>query len=198
MLLPVSSREPDVSGGATMTPKEHMQNTDQPQPILFATHQTIGILDLGASQTVMGRYQVDEFLSLLPDSIRSFVYEQAVDMSFRFGNNTVVPCRVALMVPVDRFWIKIAIVETKTPFLISNNVCRSLGAVIDTTNQSIWLIFPNLLRSDLPDWTLGAKHSGATMRTFVPVQKNPRVPMPETVKILLRLVLQIMTQCSHP
>ena len=59
-------------------------------------------------------------------------------MTFRFGNNGVVPCRRALMVPVDRFWIKIAVVESRTPFLISNNVCRSLGAVIDTTNQTIF------------------------------------------------------------
>ncbi|CAL1155693.1 unnamed protein product [Cladocopium goreaui] len=107
------------------------------QSVLFATHQTTGILDLGASQTVMGRDQVDEFLGLLPESARCRVFEQPVDMSFRFGNNSVVPCRVALMVPVDRFWIKIAVVDTKTPFLISNNVCRSLGAVIDTTNQTI-------------------------------------------------------------
>ena len=39
--------------------------------------------------------------------------------------------------PVDKFWIKIAIVESRTPFLISNNVCRNLGAVIDTAKQSI-------------------------------------------------------------
>ena len=58
-------------------------------------------------------------------------------MSFRFGNNSVVPCHKAIFVPVDRFWIKIAIVESRTPFLISNSVCRSLGAVIDTTRRSI-------------------------------------------------------------
>ena len=86
-------------------------------PCCLPTHQTIGILDLGASQTVMGRYQVDEFLELLPEAARCRVFEQPVDMSFRFGNNSVVPCRVALMVPVDRFWIKIAVVDTKTPFL---------------------------------------------------------------------------------
>ena len=138
--MPVLSKMPDASESASMTTKvsEHVSKADQAQMVLFATHQTIGILDLGASQTVMGRYQVNEFLSMLPESIRSLVFEQPVDMSFRFGNNSVVPCRVALMVPVDRFWIKIAVVETKTPFLISNNVCRSLGAVIDTTNQNIW------------------------------------------------------------
>ena len=135
----VSSVQPAAPTDALLQ-KASMKVPETPaneQSVLFATHQTTGILDLGASQTVMGRYQVDEFLELLPESVRCRVFEQPVDMSFRFGNNSVVPCRVALMVPVDRFWIKIAVVDTKTPFLISNNVCRSLGAVIDTTNQTI-------------------------------------------------------------
>ena len=135
----VSSVQPAVPTDARMQ-KAFTNLPETPaieQSVLFATHQTIGILDLGASQTVMGRYQVDEFLELLPESVRCRVFEQPVDMSFRFGNNSVVPCRVALMVPVDCFWIKIAVVDTRTPFLISNNVCRSLGAVIDTTNQTI-------------------------------------------------------------
>ena len=135
----VSSVQPAAPTDALLQ-KASMNAPETPaneQSVLFATHQTIGILDLGASQTVMGRYQVDEFLELLPEAARCRVFEQPVDMSFRFGNNSVVPCRVALMVPVDRFWIKIAVVDTKTPFLISNNVCRSLGAVIDTTNQTI-------------------------------------------------------------
>ena len=106
--------------------------------VMFATSHNLGILDLGASQTVMGSYQVPEFLKSLPPNVSKQVYEQAVEMTFRFGNNGVVPCRRALMVPVDRFWIKIAVVESRTPFLISNNVCRSLGAVIDTTNQTIF------------------------------------------------------------
>ena len=135
----VSSVQPAAPTDALLQ-KASMNAPETPaneQSVLFATHQTIGILDLGASQTVMGRYQVDEFLELLPEAARCRVFEQPVDMSFRFGNNSVVPCRVALMVPVDRFWIKIAVVDTKTPFLISNNVRRSLGAVIDTTNQTI-------------------------------------------------------------
>ena len=99
--------------------------------------KTLGILDLGASQTVMGRHQLAEFMRGLPESVRSKVFEQPVEMSFRFGNNSVVPCNRAIFVPIDKFWIKIAIVESRTPFLISNNVCRNLGAVIDTNTQSI-------------------------------------------------------------
>jgi len=109
----------------------------QPCETMFATAKTLGILDLGASQTVMGRHQLDDFLRGLPEPVRSKVFEQPVEMSFRFGNNSVVPCNRAIFVPIDKFWIKIAIVESRTPFLISNNVCRSLGAIIDTNNQSI-------------------------------------------------------------
>ena len=109
---------------------------------MFATTKTVGILDLGASQTVMGQHQVAEFLASLPDQARQMVFEQPAQMTFRFGNNSVVPCHKAIFVPVDKYWIKIAVVETKTPFLISNNVCRSLGAVIDTSKQTVF--FRNL------------------------------------------------------
>ena len=108
------------------------------ETILFATTQAVGILDLGASQTVMGQQQVPEFLENLPANVRRLVHERPVEMTFRFGNNSVVPCTKALFVPVDKYWIKIAVVESRTPFLISNNVCRSLGAIIDTTRQSIF------------------------------------------------------------
>ena len=105
---------------------------------LFATSMTTGIVDLGASQTVMGQHQLEEFLNNIPAEIRPLIQERKVSMSFRFGNNSIVPCRRAIFVPVDQFWIKIAIVESRTPFLISNSVCRNLGAVIDTTEQTIF------------------------------------------------------------
>lgn len=110
--------------------------------IMFATAQAVGILDLGASQTVIGQQQVLEFLESLPADVRKLVHERPVEMTFRFGNISVVPCTKALFVPVDKCWIKIAVVESRTPFLISNDVCRSLGAIIDTNRQSIF--FRNL------------------------------------------------------
>lgn len=104
---------------------------------LFATSHSTGIVDLGASQSVMGQHQLSEFLESLPAQVRAQIREGPVNMIFRFGNNSTVPCHRAIYVPVGCFWIKIAIVESQTPFLISNNVCRSLGAVIDTGAQQI-------------------------------------------------------------
>lgn len=77
----------------------------------------------------MGQHQLDEFLCNVPAAIRPLIQERKINMSFRFGNNSIVPCHRAILVPVDRFLIKIAIVGSKTPFLISNSVCRNLGAV---------------------------------------------------------------------
>ena len=105
--------------------------------VLFASHGTVGIVDLGASQTVMGCHQQEEFLSHLPQEIRDQVQYQPVSMSFRFGNNGTVTCDTAMLVPVGPIWLKIALVPSTTPFLISNNVFRQLHAVIYTAQQKV-------------------------------------------------------------
>ena len=94
---------------------------------MFATAQAVGILDLGASQTVMGQHQVPEFLESLPANIRKMVHERPVEMTSRFGNNSIVPCTRAMFVPVDQYRIKIAIVESRTPFLILKRASRHNG-----------------------------------------------------------------------
>ena len=131
-----------VPSTAVMPQKDDAHVEQSNEVVMFASTHAVGILDLGASQTVMGQHQVPEFLANLPADVRKMVHERPVEMTFRFGNNSIVPCTRAMFVPVDQYWIKIAIVESQTPFLISNNVCQSLGAVIDTTRQSIF--FKNL------------------------------------------------------
>lgn len=105
---------------------------------MFASHGTIGIVDLGASQTVMGEQQVDEFCNQLPAHVRDRIQEKEVSMSFRFGNNGTVQCKRAILIPAGPVWIRVAVVPTVTPFLISNNVFRHLGAIIDTAKQSVF------------------------------------------------------------
>ena len=58
-------------------------------------------------------------------------------MTFRFGNNGTVACSKAIFVPISKVWMKIAIVESQTPFLISNSVFRNLDAIVDTGKQQI-------------------------------------------------------------
>ena len=110
-------------------PEEH--------PSFFASCQTYGIVDLGASQTVMGQHQVPEFLESLPPHTRTRVYEGPANMTFRFGNNGTVACSKAIFVPISKVWMKIAIVQSQTPFLISNSVFRNLDAIVDTGKQQI-------------------------------------------------------------
>ena len=104
---------------------------------LFVSHGPYGIVDLGASQTVIGTQQVPDLLSYLPMHVRSKVREVPCRTIFRFGNSSTVTCRRALMVPLSRWYVKICIVESKTPFLISNNVFRTLGAQIDTASDHV-------------------------------------------------------------
>ena len=85
----------------------------------------------------MGKHQLEDFLQEIPQHVRAKVREQAVSMTFRFGNNGTVMCNTAILVPIGRYWLRIAIVESHTPFLISNAVFRSLGAVIDTQEQTV-------------------------------------------------------------
>ena len=117
-------------------------NTSDPsknktEDIMFTSQGCWGIVDLGASQSVMGRHQVQDFLQEIPKHVRAKVREQPVSMTFRFGNNGTVMCNSAILIPLGKFWLRIAIVESTTPFLISNAVFRSLGAIIDTQEQTV-------------------------------------------------------------
>ena len=56
----------------------------EPVDILFASHGTVGIVDLGASQTVMGCHQQEEISIQLPR--REMAVPTRVDV-IRFGNN---------------------------------------------------------------------------------------------------------------
>ena len=105
---------------------------------LFASEGTLGVLvDLGASQTVMGSQHVKEFLNQLDPQIRKTVRKGSCNLTFRFGNHATLKSKQMLLLPLKKFWIRIAIVPGPTPFLISNSLLRSLGAVIDTENSTI-------------------------------------------------------------
>ena len=148
---PLSQKEDRRSSGTKMdSPQEAPEVTRQTSSIhqvsqdvnkiqeaMFVSQGCQGIVDLGASQTVMGEYQLGEFLRDLPKDVRAKVREQKVSMTFRFGNNSTVACDRAILVPVQRYWIRIAIVKSKTPFLLSNSMFRKLGAIIDTKRHVV-------------------------------------------------------------
>ena len=75
--------------------------------IMFVSHGPFGIVDLGASQTTLGQQQVPELLSHLPVSIRSRVKKVPCSTMFRFGNSSTVECQEALLVPLQKWHVKV-------------------------------------------------------------------------------------------
>ena len=116
--------------------------TGQPTPVtdvaMFVSHGPYGIMDLGASQTVIGSQQVNSLLSNLPSEIQSRVQKVPCQTVFRFGNSSTVMCQQALMIPLGAWMVKVCVVNSQTPFLLSNNVFRTLGAQIDTAQDVVY------------------------------------------------------------
>ena len=105
----------------------------------FASTGSIGVVDLGASQTVIGDVQVSELLSKLPESVRQQVKRTHCNLVFRFGNHQTLPSRHALLLPLQGSWFQIAVVKGNTPFLLSSNFLRkTIQAVIDTDQGTLW------------------------------------------------------------
>ena len=105
----------------------------------FASSGTIGVVDLGASQTVIGSQQIPELLEKLPSEIRSRVKRTDCNLVFRFGNHQTLNSHHAILLPVLDTWFRIAIVKGNTPFLLSSDFLRkTIQAVIDTEAGTIW------------------------------------------------------------
>jgi transposase InsO family protein len=108
----------------------------------FATHGSFGILDLGASKTVIGTTQLASLINGLEPQVRTRLQRCPCNITFRFGNEGTLTSKQALVVPVGNKLLKIAIVEGGTPFLLSNALMRALEAKIDC--QARKLISPVL------------------------------------------------------
>ena len=117
---------------------EHAHATAE---ILFATHDTWGILDTGATKTVMGSNFVSSFLQSVHAYVKKSIRRCPCDVTFRFGNQGTLKSEHAMVVPVCGLDLKIAVVPGATPFLVSNTLLRALGAMVDTNANE--LILPN-------------------------------------------------------
>ena len=127
--LPVSHMH-DVSG--------HMASSIGSFDIHFASSGTNGIVDLGASQTVIGSQQVPDLLQGLPDHVRAKAHRTPCQLVFRFGNHQTLTSKHALMLPLQKGWFRIAVVPGPTPFLLSSTFLKQIKAVIDTEEGTMW------------------------------------------------------------
>ena len=82
-----------------------MRASDQPkirEPdfALFASHGTSGILDTGATKSVIGSKLLPSFLEGLPKEVRSQLSRTSCDITFRFGNQGTLDSSQALVLPL--------------------------------------------------------------------------------------------------
>jgi len=104
----------------------------------FVSQGSHGIVDLGASLSVIGDHQLKELCANLPSETLRHMKETQCAVNFRFGNDSTVMGKRAVFIPIGNHWLKIIVVPSNTPFLIANSVFRGLGACIDTEKNEIW------------------------------------------------------------
>ena len=137
--------KPKVSSVPTQVPKHenHLQQEEISQDsridvACFASSGTVGIVDLGASRTVVGSKQVNEILNGVPTHIRSQIRRTSCNLVFRFGNHQTLSSQHALLFPLHGMWFEVAIVEGNTPFLLSASFLKQIGAVIHVEQNQLW------------------------------------------------------------
>lgn len=115
------------------------QSIDHAEPVCFASHSSFGVVDLGASKTVIGSKGVQELLEALHPEVKAKCYRTPCVINFRFGNQGMLASQWALVIPLNpSLHLKVAVVPGNTPFLLSNALLRTLGAVIDTRRSELW------------------------------------------------------------
>ena len=105
--------------------------------------QGLAILDTGASRSVIGADVWPGVWKSLPAKVQSHVKEKPSRIGFRFGNNQVTYSFKQVHVPIfagrRKIWIVIEIAPKATPFLISIQAMKALGAVIDLSSNQCHL-----------------------------------------------------------
>ena len=105
--------------------------------IMFASCGSCGVVDLGASKTVIGSNNLRELMQGLSSKVQDQLQRCPCRMQFRFGNQGVLSSTHALVVPIGSLKLKIAVVPGNTPFLLSNAFLRGFQAVIDTNQKTM-------------------------------------------------------------
>ena len=148
------------------------------EQILFASHGTHGILDTGATKTVMGSNQVPELLQQLHPEIRKRTYRCQCKITFRFGNEGTLDSQHAIVIPLGQVGLKIAIVPGGTPLLLSNSLLRTLKAQVDVSQKvlvspflkkpvSLNLNGRGLFLVDINELALSSRTTGPSAETFM-------------------------------
>ena len=103
----------------------------------------MAIVDTGASRSVIGSENLPVLLAKLPDNIRARVREKPSRIGFRFGNNQIEHSFKQIHIPLEndklRIWLIVEVVPKATPFLLSIQAMKNLGAVLDLSSGTCFL-----------------------------------------------------------
>ena len=112
---------------------------EQPEVAFFSTQGTCGILDTGASKSVIGNKLLPALIESLTPHVRQQVFRTSCDITFRFGNQGTLGSQHALVVPLKSagLGLKIAIVPGETPPLLSNTPMRTLKASLNSDHHTL-------------------------------------------------------------
>ena len=131
-------------------PQSEITSTACDADVLLAASQlgpSFGILDTGATKTVIGSQLVGPLIQSLSSNIRGKISRCPCQVVFRFGNLSTLESEQALVIPIGSLFLKIAVVPGCTPFLLSNTLMRALKALIDTGSHKL---HSSLLSQSMP------------------------------------------------
>ena len=98
---------------------------------------TCGVLDSGATKTVIGSQHVADLIAGFEPHIRKRLQRAKCNITFRFGNQGALDATHSLVVPLGSLLLQIAIVPGATPFLVSNSLLRALRCTLDADRYEI-------------------------------------------------------------
>ena len=129
----------------TMSVRHDQYAREAEESAYFSTHGTCGILDTGATKSVVGSKLLPSLIESLPDHVRKQLSRTTCAITFRFGNQGTLDSQQALVIPFKSIGLglKIAIVPGETPLLLSNTLVRTLKASIDSDRECLSSPFLN-------------------------------------------------------
>ena len=145
-------------------------------------------LDTGATKTVIGSGHGKELIEHFDPKIRCQLKRSKCQITFRFGNQATLQASTALVVPIGKLLLQIAVVPGGTLFLISNSLIGVLKCGIDVDKHAIRspvldqpipleLTSKGLFLIDINQLALHAKIEGRTTVVYHVNEKVYRIPV---------------------
>ena len=193
-------------------PRTLQNPQDQVDVVCFATYGSMGVLDLGASKTVIGSDFVPDLIDSLCPANRQQLTRGECKVTFRFGNQGTLQSQQAIIIPIGSLLLKIAVVPGGTPFLLSNLLMRAMSAQIDCerhqltspmlsepiklklTNRGLFLIDLDELATRARRRTTNTTTQSAPTETFVSECREETVAPAAAENTTMQTIMQ--TDCT--